>query len=110
MRLLPWDFDFAFIPARDWDLDWRAPVGRIARLCQEDRRCREDAAAELPALLERMDALPLEAELGLAAGLIEKYVALDPRSECAVEDWRPEVEVLRAWIREAAATRAVVPG
>lgn len=101
LRLLPWDFDFAFIPAEEWELDWQAPVGRIARLCQEDSGCREEALAEIPDFIERMDSLALEEDLDLAAELIAEQVALDPRSECSVEDWQPEVERLREWVRES---------
>ena len=104
-KLLPWDFDYAYLEESWWGMSWSNPRGLLASGCMQDPVCKEALRQKVAEVLEKVPA----SDISTQAEELLDWIAdeEDPRAECGRRDILAERQRMRAWpeSREAALRR-----
>lgn len=96
--IIPWDLDYAFLPANTWGMAWTSPRGQIAAWCLRDAACVADHKAAVSELVTTLEATDLAGFLAQADALTSEAAAVDPRRECSGHSVASYRAGLQTWI------------
>jgi spore coat protein H len=101
-KLIPWDFDYAYLEESWWGMSWTNPRGLLASGCLQDAACKEALRQKVSEVLEKVPASEVSAWATELLDWVEGED--DPRAECGRRDILSERQRMQAWpeAREAA--------
>jgi hypothetical protein len=101
-KLIPWDFDYAYLEESWWGMNWSTPRGLLAAGCLQDPNCKEALRQKVSEVLEKVPATDISAWAEELLDWTEDED--DPRAECGRRDVLAERQRMRSWpeAREAA--------
>jgi len=96
--LVPWDFDYSFLYASEWGMDWGNPRGTLCYGCLADASCREKWRDATVAVLRAAEAANLVDLFDSMAAVIADAAEADPRKEVSWASVEAEQAEVRAWL------------
>ncbi len=97
MVILPTDFDYAFLDAANWGMNWARPRGTLASACFDDTDCAASQAAAVQSVIGDLDYANILQWYDEAASATLELAKDDPRRECGSSQVESNRTALRSW-------------